>query len=111
MKIITNAKSLMTLFKDYRTMTHEDLEDFYQSKCDYYQDYVGISLIAGSVCSLLYIISDYFLNGSYIPTLIPRFSIIFFIILFLVVTNNTKERTTTVLIDYILGHAVVIATI
>ena len=111
MKIITNAKSLMTLFKDYRTMTHEDLEDFYQSKCDYYQDYVGISLIAGSVCSLLYIISDYFLNGSFIPTLIPRFSIIFFIILFLVVTNNTKERTTTVLIDYILGHAVVIATI
>ena len=36
MRVFSNAKTLMTLYKDYRTMNDDDLADFYQSKCDYY---------------------------------------------------------------------------
>ena len=77
----------MELFKDYRSMTVDDLSDFYQSKCDYYQNYVGISLTAGVIASIFYIISDYLLNGSFIPTLIPRFSVLIGMLIFIAVTH------------------------
>lgn len=111
MKIIENVKSLLTLFKDYRTMDSADLEDFYRSKCSYYQSYVGISLIAGAIASVFYLISDYLLNGSYLPTLIPRLSILVAVAIFLIVTQASRSRTLTVLADYFLAHAIVLATI
>ena len=39
MKIVENAKTLINLYKDYRTMDKTDLADFYKSKCTYYQDH------------------------------------------------------------------------
>jgi diguanylate cyclase (GGDEF)-like protein len=92
-------------------MTKDDLEDFYQSKCDYYQNYVGISLFAGVLISITYIFSDYLLNGSYIPTLIPRFSIIIPFIIFMLVTHYNTSRRVTVFMDYFLAHCVVLVTI
>lgn len=111
MRIFTNAITLMTLYKDYRTMDKEDLEDFYQSKCDYYQNYVGISLVAGVLFSITYIISDYLLNGSFAPTFIPRFSILFALFIFLLVTHFFKSRAVTVFMDFFLAHCIVLATI
>ncbi len=111
MRIVDGAKTLIALYKDYKTMNKDELADFYQSKCDYYQKYVELSLIAGAISSICFIFSDYLLNGSFIPTLLPRLSIILFVIVFFVVTQFFRGRTVTVNMDYFLGHGMVIATI
>jgi diguanylate cyclase (GGDEF)-like protein len=111
MKIFSDAKTLIDLFRDYRSMNQEDLEDFYQSKCDYYQNYVGISLIVAVLISITYIISDYLLNGDFVRTLIPRFSVIIPLILFIVCTNFVKTRPVTVFMDYFVTHCIILATI
>ncbi len=111
MRIIEGTKDLLALFNDYRTMSREEKADFYKAKCDYYQKYVELSLIAGCLVSIAFIFSDYLLNGSYLPTLLPRFSILGFLAVFFVVTHFLKSRTALVYLDYFLGHAMVIATI
>ncbi len=111
MRVFTNAKTLIDLSKDYRSMTADDLNDFYQSKCDYYQNYVGISLAAGVFASIAYIISDYLLNGTFMPTLVPRFSVLIGLFIFLVVTHFNKSRGVTVFMDFFLTHCIILATI
>ncbi len=111
MRIIDGAKDLAVLFNDYRTMNQEEKADFYQAKCDYYQKYVELSLVAGCFTSIAYIFSDYLLNGSYSPTLVSRFSILGFMVVFFIVTHFFRSRAITVFMDYFLGHAMVIATI
>ena len=111
MRLFSNAKTLIELYKDYRSMNDEDLEDFYQSKCDYYQNYVGISLAAGVIFSIAYIYSDYLLNGSYLPTLIPRLSVLVAFAIFIIVTHISHNRALTVFMDYFLSHCIVLATI
>ena len=111
MRLFSNAKTLIELYKDYRTMNKDDLEDFYESKCDYYQNYVGISLIVGVLISITYIYSDYLLNGDFVRTLVPRLSVIIPTIVFFIVTHFCKKRAVTVFMDYVLAHSMVIATI
>ncbi|MBQ9303361.1 GGDEF domain-containing protein [Butyrivibrio sp.] len=110
MKIIENAKALWNLFKDYRSMNDDDLADFYQSKCDYYQNYVAISLVVGAFFSITYIFSDYLLNGTYLPTLIPRFSILIALALFLVLINFVRDSKLITFLDFALAHCIVLAT-
>ena len=110
MKIIENAKALWSLFKDYRSMNDDDLADFYQSKCDYYQNYVAISLVVGAFFSITYIFSDYLLNGTYLPTLIPRFSILIALALFLVLINFVRDSKFITFLDFALAHCIVLAT-
>ncbi|MBE5838155.1 MAG: GGDEF domain-containing protein [Butyrivibrio sp.] len=110
MKIIENAKALWNLFKDYRSMNDDDLDDFYQSKCDYYQNYVAISLVVGAFVSITYIFSDYLLNGTYLPTLIPRFSILVALALFLVLINFVRDSKLITFLDFALAHCIVLAT-
>ena len=110
MKIIENAKALWNLFKDYRSMNDDDLADFYQSKCDYYQNYVAISLVVGAFFSITYIFSDYLLNGTYLPTLIPRFSILIALALFLVLINFVRGSKLITFLDFALAHCIVLAT-
>ncbi len=111
MRLVEGAKALTALLKDYRSMSREELADFYQSKCDYYQKYVELSLAAGSVASFTFIVSDYLLNHAYIPTLIPRLSIVVFMLLYILVTHFFRGRSVTVFMDYFLGHGMVLATI
>ena len=111
MKILHRANDLALLLNDHRTMNQEEKADFYQAKCDYYQKYVELSLVAGCFTSIAYIFSDYLLNGSYSPTLVSRFSILGFMVVFFIVTHFFRSRAITVFMDYFLGHAMVIATI
>ena len=61
MRLIDGVKDLVALYHDYKTMNKDEKADFYQAKCDYYQKYVELSLIAGCFSSIAYIISDYLL--------------------------------------------------
>ncbi len=111
MRLIEGIKDLVALYHDYKTMNKDEKADFYQAKCDYYQKYVELSLIAGCVSSVAYIFSDYLLNGTFLPTLISRSSILVFMVIFFVITHFFKGRSVLVFMDYFLGHAMVIATI
>ncbi len=111
MRLLSNARTIIDLYKDYRSMNRDDLEDFYQSKCDYYQNYVGISLWAGVIFSIAYLYSDFLLNGSYLPTLIPRLSVLVALLIFMIVTHFVHNRSVTVFMDFFLSHCIVLATI
>ena len=111
MRFTEGVKTLLALFADYKTMDREDRDDFYRSKCDYYQKYVELSLFGGVIASIGFLYSDYLLNGSFLPTLIPRLSIIGFLVIYLVVTRFFRGRAITVFMDYFLGHGMVLATI
>ncbi|SFB76701.1 GGDEF domain-containing protein [Butyrivibrio sp. YAB3001] len=111
MRVFSNAITLIELFKDYRSMDSDDKNSFYQSKCDYYQNYVSISLYAGVLFSITFLYSDYLLNGSFLPTLLPRLSILAALLLFILITHFTKKRSITVFMDFFLAHCIVFATI
>ncbi|MBR4668800.1 MAG: GGDEF domain-containing protein [Butyrivibrio sp.] len=111
MRVFSQTKTLIDLYNDYRSMTNEDKDEFYQSKCDYYQNYVGISLVIGVIFSMAFIFSDYLINGSFIPTLIPRFSILIACLIFILITHFFKQRAVTVFMDYFLSHCIVWVTI
>ncbi len=111
MRIIEGAKDLTVLFKDYSTMSKEEKADFFEAKCDYYQKYVELGLAVGCFSSICFIFFDYVLNGSYLPTLLPRLSILGFMAVFFILARILKSRTATVFLDYFLGHALVITTI
>ena len=110
MRIIEYVKTLIDRYKDFRTLTEDDLADFYQSKCDYYQQYVGVSLVVGTMFSSLYIVSDYLLGGGGMPTLIPRLSVLGVLIIYLIALNFCQNRASTVLADHIMAHYMVLAT-
>ncbi len=111
MRIMEGAKDLAVLFKDYSTMSKDEKADFFEAKCDYYQKYVELGLAIGCFSSICFIFFDYVLNGSYLPTLLPRLSILGFIAVFFILTHILKSRTATVFLDYFLGHAMVITAI
>ena len=110
MRIIEYVKTLIDRYKDFRTLTKDDLADFYQSKCDYYQQFVGVSLVVGTMFSFMYIVSDYLLGGSIMPTLIPRLSILGVLIIYLIAINFCQTRASNVLADHIMAHYMVIGT-
>ena len=111
MRIFANVKTSINRYKDYRTMTKDDLADFYQSKCDYYQEYVWVCLVVGTILSVFYIVPDYLLNGSIIPTLIPRLTVLGILLLFLVSLHFFHSRTAILTADYFLVHSIIVATI
>ena len=111
MRIFANVKTSINRYKDYRTMTKDDLADFYQSKCDYYQEYVWVCLVVGTILSVFYIVPDYMLNGSIIPTLIPRLTVLGILLLFLIVLHFSHSRAAIVTADYFLVHSIIVTTI
>ena len=111
MKIVDAIKTIREYYIDYKSMSKEELADFYESKCDYYQKYVELSLIAGSFLFVVYIINDFVFNGSFSPTLLPRLSILAFLIIYIIGSNVTKSRGATVFFDNVLAHGMVISAI
>lgn len=109
MRLFSNAKTLLELLKDYHSMDRDEKRDFYQSKCEYYQNYVGISLFAAVFFSITFIYSDYLINGNLIPTLIPRLSVLIALAIFGIIRHFSQNRGVTVLTDFFLAHAIAIA--
>ena len=48
MKIVDAIRTIKEFYKDYLSMGKDELADFYENKCDYYQKYVELCLFAGS---------------------------------------------------------------
>ena len=110
MRTIKAAKTIMSLVNDLKSMSREEKADFYQSKCDYYQGIVELGLVVSAVTTIFFIYSDYMINGSVLPTLIPRLSILIYVAIFFLVTHYfPNNHRVTVIMDFFLGHGMVIA--
>ncbi len=109
MRIINGVKTIIGLLKDLWSMSSDEKSDFYQDKCDYYQGIVELSLIVACLTTICFIYSDYMINGSVLPTLIPRLSILIFVALFFIVTGINGSHRVIVVMDFMLGHAMVLA--
>ncbi len=111
MRVFSQTKTLIDLFKDYRSMNKDDLADFYQSKCDYYQNYIGISLFASALFYISFLYFDYLINGSIIPTLLPRLIVVAPCLIYIIVTHYFKQRSVTVFMDFFLAHCIALGAI
>ena len=109
MRIINGIKTILSLLRELRSMSPADKEDFCRSKCEYYQGIVELSLVVASLTSICFIYSDYMINGSVFPTLIPRLSVLLFIAIFFIVTHFNSSTRTMIVMDYFLGHGMCIA--
>ncbi len=109
MKTIEAVKAILELYKDYRTMGKDELADFYDSKCEYYQKYVELSLVTGSFLFIFFILNDFAFNKSFAPTLGARLSILIFFIIYVIGSNIVKDRGAVVFFDYFLAHGLVIS--
>lgn len=111
MNLISGVKSLQELYTDFRSMKADEKADFYQSKCDYYQNFAAVCMLLASFFSVGYILPDYLINRTVIPTLLPRLSVIIAIVLFLIVTHYSRKRSLTVFMDHFLVHMIIISSI
>ncbi len=109
MRIINGVKTIIGLLKELWSMSPSEKSDFYKDKCVYYQGIVELSLIVACLTTICFIYSDYMINGSVFPTLIPRLSILAFIAVFFIVTGINESTRVMVIMDYFLGHGMVIA--
>ena len=109
MRIINGVKTIMDLFKDLRSMNRDEKADFYDSKCEYYQGIIELSLIVALSATIVFIYSDYMINGSIMPTLIPRLSVLLFLAVYFIVTQFRVSNRVYVVLDFFLGHGMVIA--
>lgn len=111
MRIINGVKTLIGLFKDLKSMSPSEKADFYKAKCNYYQGIVELSLVVACLTTIVFIYSDYMINGTVLPTLLPRLSILGFMAIFFIVTGLNGKRWVMVFMDFFLGHGMVIAAI
>ncbi|MCR5715358.1 MAG: GGDEF domain-containing protein [Lachnospiraceae bacterium] len=102
---------LIELLQYWWKMTPMRRKEFYAYKLTYYQFFLKVSLSGGCIAPLLYLVSDYQLNGSIWPTFIPRISTIFVMLVFWFVEPKIRNRKVLVLADYIVAHAAVLGTI
>lgn len=108
MRIINGVKTIAGLLKDLWSMSKSEKADFYKDKCEYYQGIVELSLIVACLTTICFIYSDYMINGSVFPMIIPRLSILLFIAVFFIVTNTSKNSRVIVIMDFFLGHGMVL---
>ena len=109
MRIINGVKTIAGLLKDLWSLSPSEKADFYKSKCEYYQGIVELSLIVACLTTIAFLYSDSMINGSVLPTLIPRLSILAFIAVFFIVTSINGNHRVMVVMDFFLGHGMVIA--
>ena len=109
MRIISSIKSIAALLKELRSMSPKEKAEFYRTKCEYYQGIVEISLLVACITTIFFIYSDYMINGSVLPTLIPRLSILAFIAVFFIVTHISSSSRVMIFMDFFLGHGMIIA--
>lgn len=109
MRVISSVRLIASLLKDLKAMSTKERAEFYQAKCEYYQGIVELSLLVACLTTIFFIYSDYMINGSIIPTLIPRLSILAFIAIFFGVIHKNSNSRVMVFMDFFLGHGMVIA--
>lgn len=109
MRIINGAKTIMNLVSDLRSMNPDEKDDFYRSKCFYYQGIVELGLVVSAITTIFFIYSDYMINGTALPTLLPRLSILIFVAIFFAVTHFfPNNHRIMVVMDFFLGHGMVL---
>ncbi|MCR5100129.1 MAG: GGDEF domain-containing protein [Butyrivibrio sp.] len=102
---------VLKLCKTFLGMSCDERDTFYQYKCLYYQFFIKLALTGGCMASIMYIISDYQINGSFMPTLVPRFSILLPLILFWILDPRIHNYKYLIFMDYTILICIQLATI
>lgn len=105
-------REFINLAEDYTELDKQEKEEFYQSKCEYYQLFIWASLIGASFVSVFFLISDYQLNQNHIwPTILTRTSILIGVFIYLQKEKKYSDFRAKVLWNYLLAHMIIWATI
>ena len=73
---VLNIRYLLELCKKLKNLGTDQKEDFIRYNVRYYQFFMTIALSGGCLAAIMCLYSDYMLNGTIMPTLIPRLSLI-----------------------------------
>lgn len=103
---------ILELYHIYKNMDKQEKQNFYQYKCDYYQFFVKIIIILASLVSLMYLVSDYELNGhTLMPTLVPRTFILIPLPIYIYLQTKVKNYKAQVFLNYLMLNLIVLSTV
>ncbi|MQN01874.1 MAG: GGDEF domain-containing protein [Lachnospiraceae bacterium] len=102
---------LINLINSYKKLSKSEREKFLDFKLRYYQFFIKVSLTATCLSSILFLVSDAQLSGTFGSTVITRFSVMLPLILYLIVEPRIKGRRLKTFSDYFLSECIVWATI
>lgn len=92
-------------------ITKQYKEEFYQSKCDYYEKMIFYIIIISSISSFFYWFTDCMLYGRIsIETLLPRSVIFIFLAIYLVIVSKYNSYKIRICASYIMIHLIVFCT-
>jgi hypothetical protein len=72
-------------------MDDDSIARYARYKSEYYRLFSYITIIIGSVADVGYLVSDYLINGTLWPVIIPRVSILFFLALYLILERKVSN--------------------
>ena len=90
----------------YYSMDAEQRNRFFSYKSDYYQFFSYLTLIVGAICDIGYLASDYLLNGSLWPVIIPRSSILIALAIYIYAEKHVGNARIRTVMNYGMIHAI-----
>lgn len=108
---VLNISYILGLCKRLREFSPENRDDFHRYNVMYYQFFMTIALSGGCLAAIMCLYSDYLLNGTIMPTLIPRLSLLIPLGLFLFFNTRITNYKLMIATNHILCHCVLLSTI
>ncbi len=108
---VLNIRYLLELGKKLKELGKDQKEDFIRYKVKYYQFFMTIALSGGCLAAIMCLYSDYILNGTLTPTLIPRLSLLIPLGLFLYSNNKISNYKLNIALNHAMCHLVLLSTI
>lgn len=108
---VLNISYLIRLARKLKNLSPEKRDDFYRYNCLYYQFFMTIALSGGCLAAIMCLYSDYVINGSFMPTLIPRLSILVPLGIFLYSNSKIADYKLITVANHVICHCVLLSTI
>lgn len=111
MSNVLNIRYLLELCKKLNNLGADQKEDFIRYNVKYYQFFMTIALSGGCFAAIMCLYSDYMLNGTVMPTLIPRLSLLIPLGLFLYFNKKINNYKLSIAFNHAMCHFVLLSTI
>ncbi len=98
------------LINIYNNMDDDSIARYARYKSEYYRLFSYITIIIGSVADVGYLVSDYLINGTLWPVIIPRVSILLFLALYLILERKVSNYKIKIMMNYTMVHIVLWST-
>ena len=108
---VLNIRYLIDLCKQLRGLDNDQKDDFMRYNVRYYQLFMTIALSGGCLAAIMCLYSDYLLNGTIMPTLIPRLSLLVPLGIFLYINKKISNYKLSIALNHGMLHFVLLSTI